>query len=183
MKLTFVTGNPHKVKAATAILQGLDLEFHSLSLPEIQSFSMQEIVESKARMAFDAVRKPVLVEDVAFDLDALGGFPGPFAKFWFQQVGYDRAAEIAIKMGNQRAVGRCMAGFCDGERVICVEGRVPGVIVPKRGEGFGFDPYFVPDGHTQTFAEMGDEKKNTLSHRAQALLGIRQRLIEAGLIA
>lgn len=180
MKLTFVTGNPNKVKEATAILADVELAIHDLALPEIQSFSLQEVVESKARMAYDAVQAPVLVEDVAFDIEALGGFPGPFAKFWFKHVGYDRAAEIAANMGTQRAVARCMAGFCDGTRVLCFEGRVPGTIVHKRGEGFGFDPYFVPEGHEQTFAEMGPEKKRTLSHRALALLGIRQKLAEVG---
>ncbi|MEK7073106.1 MAG: non-canonical purine NTP pyrophosphatase, partial [Patescibacteria group bacterium] len=140
-------------------------------------------VEAKARAAFALVQAPVLVEDVALDIAALGGFPGPFVKFWLHHVGYGRAAEIAMKMGDQRVTARCGAGYCDGERFIFVEGVVSGTIVPKRGEGFGFDPSIVPDGHDQTFAEMGMEKKNMLSHRSRALTAMRQKLVEAGVLS
>lgn len=182
MKLTVVTGNPNKAKEVAAIL-GTDVDIRSCDIHEIQSFELEEIVREKAKAAQAIVGGGVLVEDVAFDVSALGGFPGPFVKFWEKNVGHDRAAQIAEALGDDKVTVRCGVGYSDGEKILYVESKLPGRIVSKRGDtGFGFDFYFVPDGHDQAFSEMGVEKKNTISHRRLALDMMREKLSMEGIL-
>ncbi len=70
------------------ILQMPELKTQAIDTPEIQSFSLEEIVKVKAEFAQKACGGPVVVEDVALHIAALGGFPGPFVKFWHKEVGY-----------------------------------------------------------------------------------------------
>ncbi len=183
MKITLVTGNPKKAEEAALILTDVDFAVQSFHVPEIQSFSLQEIVEAKVKAAYEGVGGPVLVEDVSLDMPALGGFPGPFVKFWLDHVGYDRAVDIAMKMGDRRATLRCGVGFCDGGRTLYTEGVVHGTLVPKRMESWGFDPYFIPDGHELTYAEMGAGKMSTLSYRYLGYVAMKQKLVEAGILS
>ena len=148
-----------------------------MDIAEIQSFNLEEIVKFKAEQAFKEIGSAVLVEDVSFYAESLNGFPGPFVKFWEKNVGYDRAVEIAEKLGNDRISIRCGVGYKDEIQFIYVEGEILGKLVQQRGEsGFGFDPYFQPDGYEQTFAEMGKEEKNKISHRRKAFDLMRERL-------
>ena len=93
--LTLVTSNPNKKIEVEEILVGVEITTKALELPEIQSMDLKEIVIAKAKSAYALVGAPVLVEDVAFELECLNGFPGPFVKFWKQVVGYELALEIA----------------------------------------------------------------------------------------
>jgi XTP/dITP diphosphohydrolase len=181
--LTLVTSNPHKKAEVVEILIGAQIESRALELPEIQSLSLREIVEAKARSAYGMVKAPVLVEDVSFEIEALNGFPGPFVKWWKQVVGYELAVRIAEEDSKYSAVAKCGAAYCDGGRVIYAEGVVRGRICEKAGEsGFGFDPYFIPEGHEKTFAQMGIEAKNGISHRARAFKVLRDELKGLGII-
>ncbi len=169
LPITFVTSNPNKAREAASILGNADIISQALDIPEIQSFSLEEIVQAKAEYAQQHLRTPVLVEDVAFDVAVLKGFPGPFIKFWEKVGGHDVAAEIGEKMGNTHATARCGIGYADGKQFVYVEGKIDGTIIPRRGnEGWGFDFYFVPHGYTQTFSEMGPDAKNLISHRRKA---------------
>lgn len=183
MQLTVVTGNPNKAREIGVIL-GQEVVPHKLHLPELQSFVLREVVEAKARAAWEQLKTPVLVEDVSFALDAMKAFPGTFVRFWEDNVGYDLAAEIAEKIGNDRVVVSCGVGYFDGNEVLYSEGSIVGRIVPKRGEsqGFGFDFYFEPEGMNQTFGEMGPDVKNSISHRKQAWTAMRILLVGKQLI-
>lgn len=182
-KLTVVTGNPNKAKEIGMIL-GQEVVPHKLDIPELQSLELRKVVEAKARAAWGQLKTPVLVEDVSFALDAMKGFPGTFVKFWEDNVGYDLAAEIAEKIGNDGVVVSCGVGYCDGGEVLYSEGSIAGSIVPRRGGegGFGFDYYFVPAGSDQTFAEMGAEAKNAISHRQKGWSAMREMLASKGVI-
>lgn len=79
--VTFITGNQHKADYLSHIL-GVPLRHQAVDLTEIQSTSLEEIVEHKVRQAYMVARCPVLVEDVALGFTALGGLPGPFIKFF-----------------------------------------------------------------------------------------------------
>lgn len=183
MKITFVTGNQNKAKEVAAIMAGVDMEARPVDLPEIQSLDLRVIVEAKARAAYGAVGSPVMVEDVSFEIAALGGFPGPFVKFWNKTVGYERGVEIARLFGDCRATARCGVGFFDGDRRLYTEGVINGSLVPRGGESdFGFDPFFVPDGSDQTYAKMGVERKNATSHRFLAFTAMRKKLFDEGLL-
>lgn len=181
--LTVVTGNPNKAKEIGIIL-GQEVVPHKLDIPELQSFVLRTVVEAKARAAWEQLKTPLLVEDVSFALDGMKGFPGTFVKFWEDNVGYDVAVEIAEKLGNNQVTVSCGVGYFDGEKLLYSEGSIIGTIVPRRGGegGFGFDYYFVPEGYDQTFAEMGAEAKNAISHRQRGWSAMRGLLVDNGVI-
>lgn len=182
-KITIVTGNPNKAQEIAMALDGIDFDFQSFDLPEIQSFQLEEVVQHKVKSAYAAAQRPVLVEDVSFQVAALGNFPGPFVKFWENHVGYDLAVQIAEKMQNNAVTVRCGVGYTDGTQTLYTEGVIDGKLVTRRGgEGFGFDYYFLPDGQTQTFSEMGKQNKSVISHRAKALQAMRNKLQKAGIL-
>lgn len=182
--ITLVTSNPNKKIEAESILTGVAIETRSLDVPEIQSFDLEEIVRTKVEAAHKMAGGAVIVDDVSMDIHALKGFPGPFVKYWEKNVGHDLSADIAEKFGNDRATVSCGIGYADGERTLYVRADISGRLVTRRGgEGFGFDFYFIPDGHNQTFSEMGLERKNQVSHRRLALDLMHGKLQELGLLA
>lgn len=181
--LTLVTSNPHKKIEVEEILNDSRLETKALELPELQSMDLKEIVMAKAKAAYEMVKSPVVVEDVGFELEVFNGFPGPLGKWWHKVVGYDLAARIAKDDSKYGAVAKCGAAYCDGERTIYAEGAAKGRLVAKTGEsGFGFDPYFVPEGHEKTYAQMSPEAKNGISHRARAWKALRDELKGLGVL-
>lgn len=164
-----VSGNPGKIAEARIAL-GFELEAAEVDLPEIQSLDMLEILRGKAEMAFREVRRPVVVEEAGLELDALNGFPGPLVKWMLQAVGADGIARVGEALGNSRAVAHCLLLFYDGEHTILGEGRTEGALIrPGRGHhGFGWDPVFLPDGGSLTFAELTGLEKLAVSHRGKA---------------
>lgn len=183
MKLTLVTGNPNKAKEIQQIFPEVELNSQKFELPEIQSFDLAEIVKHKAQQAQQTLNTPVAVEDVSLEFSVLKKFPGPFVKFWEEAGGYERTVEISRALNDQTVVARCGVGYADGQQTLYAEGVVNGTWVARRGgEGFGFDFYFLPHGSTQTFSELGLERKNQISHRALGWKAMCQLLLEKGLI-
>lgn len=181
-QLFLVTGNANKLHEWQSMMpEGVNLESADIDLVEIQSDDPQEIVADKVRRAYVQVGKPVIVEDVDAGLEKLGGLPGPFIKFFMKRLGKDALYKLAGRDGEKAAVA-CTAGYYDGETMIIVRGEVQGTVVAPRGEAFGFDIVFVPDGETQTYAEMTLEKKNSLSHRSKAIQQLLDKLKLASVI-
>ncbi len=175
--ITIVTGNPNKLKELQTMFPGREMTSSAVEIHEIQSLSLEEIVRAKVRAAFEAVGGPVIVEDVSFEISALGGMPGPFVKFWAKTAGYDPALIVCASAGNWAAKATCGAAYFDGERLEYVEGIVAGRLTAKAGDAtFGFDPYFIPDGYDQTFGQLGSDVKNKISHRALAMKALNERL-------
>jgi len=83
--ITFITGNQKKADHLSRLI-GMGVEHIKLDLDEIQSLSLREVVEHKARQAYEKVRKPVLVEDVALEFEEFGKLPGPFIKFFEKEI-------------------------------------------------------------------------------------------------
>jgi non-canonical purine NTP pyrophosphatase (RdgB/HAM1 family) len=169
-----VTSNENKWREAQAIL-GHPLERIALELPEIQASTTAEVALQKAKAAFEHVKRPVIVEDAGIELLGLGGFPGPFIKFWEQLGGLESICAAADGLKDRRVIAVCVLGMCSGEGASAVEGRVAGTISerPRGHQGFGWDAIFIPDGEARTFAEMSPAEKDTRSHRRRAweLLG------------
>lgn len=134
----------------------------------------------KAHAAAKATGLPALSDDSGLCVDALGGLPGVWTADWAEGPGgrdFGRAMErTRAELGDSPepwgAEFRCtlVMAWPDGRDEV-YEGVVRGHLVwPIRGvEGHGYDPMFVPEGETRTFAEMGPAEKNTLSHRGRAL--------------
>jgi inosine triphosphate pyrophosphatase len=162
--LYFITGNKGKLAEAQSILgdvEGLDIE-----LPEIQSLDAHEIIKEKLEEAQKHHSGEFIVEDTSLYFDALNGLPGPLIKWFMKTVGNDGLYKMAESFRNFNAEAKTIVGYSNSNKEISFhEGTVRGSIVAPRGEGFGWDPIFQPNGHDKTFGEMSAEEKNSISMR------------------
>lgn len=166
--LYFVTSNLGKVDEAKLILN-MELKVASLELPEIQSLNVEEIARQKAVKAFELVQSPLFVEDTGLFIKAWNGFPGPFIKYLKDSVGNDGILNMLKRESNRGAIARTAVAFYDGKDMKVFTGEVEGEISDRqRGESWGWDPIFIPQGSELTYAEMSKEGKNKVSHRRKA---------------
>ena len=175
MKLVFATHNIHKLKEIQALLpQTIEL----LSLSDIGC--NEEIAETAATIEGNALLKAqyvkkhyhydVFADDTGLEVTALGGAPGVFSARYAgaQKSDIDNMALLLKNMESQQdrsAHFKTIIALCMGDEVHTFEGT----------NGFGYDPIFVPEGYSQTFAELSAAEKNRISHRAKAF----GKLIEA----
>ena len=171
-KIVFVTGNKWKAKETEEILN-TKLQISNIELDEIQEIDLEKVAIHKLNQAFKILKKPVIIDDVSFEIDSWNGFPGPLIK-WLLKVG--NGPSILLKMlekeKNRGAYARLAIGFHDGKKAHLFLSKVKGSIAHEiRGDnGFGWDRVFIPDGYRQTFAEMDPKLKNSISHRGIALM-------------
>lgn len=177
MKIHFVTRNPNKLREAREILEGIKIERIDLDVPEIQAKEVEDVVREKARAAANLSGKTVMVEDTGFYLDAFNGFPGAMITWVIKDIGNRGILKLMEGIKNRGVTVKAAIGYCspDSEPNVFV-GVVKGEVAEKeRGTGgFGFDPIFIPEGHNQTYAEMGVKNKNKISHRRRALEKFRE---------
>ena len=174
----FATGNVHKFNEARSILTGRDIAVGMLRAKdtEMQSDSLMEIAQASALDAFKRCSLPVIVEDAGLFIDALNGFPGPYAAYAYKTIGNKGVLKLLETMNSRKAKFQSVIAYCDSISVasVCFEGEATGKITKEERvgsgkSGFGFDPIFQPDGSAKTFAEMILEEKNGFSHRAKAV--------------
>ncbi len=183
MVVRFATGNKHKVEELSHVLQtcGVKVEPVSVAKVEIQSDRLENIAATAASLAYSILGEPVAVEDAGLFVDALRGFPGPYSSYVYKTIGFDGLLRL---LGDTRERG---AGFVSiiayagpwGVRLFRGEVRGRIALEPRGRGGFGFDPVFIPEGDTRTFAEMSLEEKNRFSHRARAAREMCRWLREA----
>lgn len=179
--LVFATNNLHKLEEVRDILGG---SFRIASLKEIgctddipetadtlEGNSLQKARYVKEKFGYDC-----FADDTGLEVEALGGAPGVFSAR-YAGPGHDSEAnmqkllkELERKTNRQAQFRTVVALLLDGEEYT-FEGIVRGTILTERRgtAGFGYDPVFVPEGYAETFAEMGSEEKNRISHRARAV--------------
>lgn len=169
-KLTFITGNAAKAKYLSDYFH-LPVEHVKLDLHEIQSLDLKEVVEDKARRAYEIVKSPVLVEDVSLVLNDLKKLPGPLIKWFFETLGNDGLCRLLDGSSDRSALAEVEYAICDENGVHTFRGSVEGTIAGEpRGEtNFGWDPIFIPKGHSKTWAEMTGDEKHETSMRKIAL--------------
>ncbi len=175
----FATGNVNKFKEARTILGSLGIAVGMLKLKgdEIQSESLQEIAESSVLNAYRRCRLPIFVEDAGLFVDALDGFPGPYAAYAYKTIHNSGILKLMENMQNRNATFRSVISYCDSEDPCQPKsffGEVHGEITTEERReqgksGFGFDPIFQPNGNSRTFAEMTIQEKNGYSHRSMAI--------------
>ena len=174
----FATGNINKFNEARSILSRYDIAVGMLRVKamEIQSSSIVKIAESSVIDAFKRCHLPVIVEDAGLFIEAMDGFPGPYAAYAYRTIHNEGILKLMENVENRRATFQSAIAYCDSSAClpVCFEGEAKGEITLKmRSEqgksGFGFDPIFQPSGSKKTFAEMTIEEKNGFSHRAKAI--------------
>lgn len=181
MKLVFATNNLHKldeVRKITAtraeILSLHDIGCHD-DIPETGS-TLEENALQKARYVRNKFCLDCFADDTGLEVEALCGAPGVYSARYAGEA-HDSEANMRKLLSemdgkeNRRARFRTVIALILDGKEYMFEGIVNGTITEyKRGtNGFGYDPVFMPDGYTKTFAELGDSVKNTISHRAEAV--------------
>jgi non-canonical purine NTP pyrophosphatase (RdgB/HAM1 family) len=180
-ELTFITGNQNKADFLARHL-GVPVTHHKLDLDEIQTLNPYELVEHKVRQAYDMLKKPVLVEDASLVFTAMGRLPGPYIKWFIEELGLDGLARLAQGLSEQTAVGHVCYGLYDGQELHFFDGEMRGRIaaVPYvGGRGFGFDAILINDGYDKTRAEMTEAEYDATSYRTAAIEKLRVFLTES----
>jgi XTP/dITP diphosphohydrolase len=173
----FATGNFHKFNEARMILReyGFASAMLNAKTVEIQDDSLLEIAKTSAKEAFRLCHLPIIVEDAGLFVNALEGFPGPYAAYVYKTISNPGMLKLMDKVGNRKATFRSVIAYYDGVgEPVCFKGETDGELVRSERwgsgkAGFGFDPIFVPLGSKKTFAEMEIDEKNHWSHRANAV--------------
>jgi XTP/dITP diphosphohydrolase len=180
MKIIFATHNQNKVEELKQLVPS---KYSLLSLNDIGCImeikETESTLEENAQIKADYVRYKYgldcFSDDSGLEIDALGGAPGVYsARYAGDQKNNDANIEKIWKelkgIKNPRAIFRSVIYVHLNQKKFCFQGKVEGsIIYEKRGlEGFGYDPIFIPKGYKKTFAELGDTKKNKISHRALA---------------
>jgi len=190
MILVFASNNEHKIKEINSLLGN---SFKLLSLHDINI--LEDIPEkephlegnalSKARFVFNATGRDVFADDTGLEIEALNGMPGVHsARFAGENkdssANIEKVFSLLGNTQNSKARFRTVIALILDKKEYLFEGIVKGTIIhDKRGsEGFGYDPIFIPDGKTQTFAEMDLSEKNKVSHRARAFKKLRDFLLK-----
>ena len=176
-QIRFVTSNKDKVKEAQAILKEIKVIPLALELPELQG-DPETVTREKTRYAFSQLKKPLIVDVTALCFDALHGLPGIYIKHFLEKLGREGVVKLLHPYSDKRATAICSIGYHDGKKIRVFVGETRGTIVQPRGDRFGWDPVFQPEGFHQTYAEMTEEEKNKISHRTKALEKLRSFLLD-----
>ena len=191
-RLLLGTRNPGKIKEITTILEGTGWRFSSLQeFGDVGSaaengMTYAENAIAKARFYSAETGLLALADDSGLEVAALGGAPGVFSARYAGDNASDAdrrqllLSELSKVDGDRRArfVAAVAIATPHGEVLNISEGICEGTIVfePRGSGGFGYDPLFVPNGYDQTFAELPNDVKNRISHRARALMLTRDSL-------
>lgn len=180
-KFVFATNNAHKLEEVSAIL-GNKVELLSMKdidcradIPETAD-TLAGNALLKARYIFENYHVDCFADDTGLEVEALNGAPGVYSA---RYAGNAHNSEANMKkllqdmegMENRKARFRTVFALIINGKEHLFEGIVRGEITKNRRgtAGFGYDPIFIPEGYTQTYAEMGNELKNKISHRALAM--------------
>jgi len=187
-RLIVATRNQKKTIEIREMLDGIcevidvsELEAEGMSLPEVEETgtTFVENATLKAIGISRVVEGLVLADDSGLEVDGLDGEPGVWSSSYGGEEGNHlknnaRLEKELVRVSEEKRTGRfqCVMVLARaGEALADFAGAVEGRLVdqPRGAEGFGYDPYFIPEGYTETFAELGREIKNGMSHRGRAL--------------
>jgi XTP/dITP diphosphohydrolase len=171
--ITFITGNPHKVKEAQGILNnlGITLEHANIGYPEIQG-NLEDVARYGAQHVARRLGKPVIVEDAGLFIKALKWFPGTYSSYVQDTLGNKGVLKLMSDIIDRYAEFRSVVGFCTPKTEPMVFlGTVKGRIGYKEtgDNGFAYDPIFYPEGRDKSFGELELDEKNLFSHRRKSL--------------
>ena len=170
-ELFFASSNEHKFQEAERILAnlGMQINLFKTTLEEIQSNNLNYIAEKKAIYAYDLIQKPVIIEDDGLFINALDGFPGPYSSYVYDTIGNKGIMNLLENSEVRDAKFVSIIAYCDSDCVVKLfESSIPGKIssIIEKG-GWGYDPIFIPDGESKTYANVSD--KDRFSHRSASL--------------
>jgi len=196
IELVVATRNRHKTREIQNIL-GPDFMVRDLAdteVPEIREngTSFEENAKLKALAASRQLPGLVIADDSGMEVNALGGAPGIYSARYAGPNATEREkmdkllrelVRVRATNDGRRARFRCVVALAQNGHLLGIfEGKIEGKIndTARGDSGFGYDPIFVPDGFEQTFGELPEEVKNTISHRAKAIRAVAEKLTRLG---
>ena len=182
-KLVVASHNIGKINEIKTLLAPLKIEVQSaaeLHLTDIEETgkTFEENAKLKANTISLKCGLPCLADDSGLCVDALGGRPGIYSARYAPNRDFKKGMEMFLKeitdsgSKNRKAHFSCFMALANpNQKTKIFEGRINGTIAekPQGSGGFGYDPIFIPEGYDKTFAELGDDIKNKISHRSRAL--------------
>ncbi len=184
VRLYLASKNVGKISELRKLGSYFGIEVVPVDLPkvEIQSESLEEVSLYSVVNAFLTFRRPLIVEDSGLYIEALNLFPGAYSSFVYKTIGIHGVLKLLEGVENRRAYFKSVIALAapNLSGVKLFTGVVHGVIAtePRGSGGFGFDPIFIPERSSKTFAEMNDEEKNRVSHRGGAFRALASWLVE-----
>lgn len=179
--INFVSGNKNKLIELSDIFNAnfKDIEIKQLDidLPELQGFP-EDIVKAKLKLALEKAKKlegPVLVEDTSLCFNGYGGLPGAYIKYFLKAIKNEGLYKMACAFKDHSAYAQSIYGLQKNSKdePHLFIGKTEGEIVSPRGDNnFGWDPCFQPKNYKKTYAEMGEEEKNKISHRGKSTVAM-----------
>jgi non-canonical purine NTP pyrophosphatase (RdgB/HAM1 family) len=177
-KILFASTNQGKIREVQEILD-IPIEGIGLEIPEIQSLDENQVAIAKAQAYFSRINQPLLVEDTSLRFKSLGGLPGPYINDFSKALGNEGLIKILDSFTDRSAIAITTLAFITRpDKCHTFTGETKGniaTLVSGTG-GFGWDPIFIPEGFTKTFAEISPEEKNRISMRKIALTKLKQFL-------
>lgn len=155
------------------------MERLDLDLSEPQALDPEVVAREKVQLAWERLRRPVLVEDSGLEILAWGGFPGALVKWLEKSAGLDGIVRMLEPFPDRSARAVCVIAGFDGEHLLTARGVTEGAIArpaPRGAGGFGWDAIFVPQGSKKTFAELLPVEKDAVSHRGRAWAALAEKL-------
>ncbi|KAL7509615.1 hypothetical protein ACHAXN_008286 [Cyclotella atomus] len=187
--ITFVTGNKNKLAEVRRLLltssngkenNNFVIDNAKIDLPELQGTPIDIAIE-KCRLAAEQLQSPVMIEDTSLCFYDLNGLPGPYIKWFLDDIGLEGLNKMIDGFNTDRkAYAQTIIAYSPGpgKGIELFQGQTEGVIVRPRGPTqFGWDPIFEPiEGGGKTYAEMEKDEKNAISHRGRAFQTFREYL-------
>lgn len=179
-ELVFVTANVHKLEEVQLLVGN---NFNLKSLADLNcdediaetGLTFHDNASLKSNFVFSRYKIDCFADDSGLEVDALGGEPGIYSARYSGSRDTSTNLQLVLDKlkgsNDRRARFRCVISLILNGMEYFFEGTVEGVILtqPEGLEGFGYDPIFLPDGYTQSFAEMPLTEKNRISHRGKAI--------------
>lgn len=192
MKILFASSNAGKAKEVQTMLNDIGVEIVTLAdlaldkdTVEETGITFKENAQLKSKFFSEKSKLPTIADDSGLMVDCLDGEPGVYSNRWFPGSDEDRNITLLERLAdstNRKAKFVTVICYTEPAKKIsyCFEGVVEGTIASKLSgsKGFGYDPIFIPKGYNESFAELGPEVKNKISHRAMALKKLKQFLKE-----
>jgi len=171
--IQFITTNAGKFAEVSEKLDQANVKVIHLdrSYPEIQTDRLEKVLKFAATGLDDEVKGDYLIDDSGLFIEALGSFPGVYSAFVQKKIGNKGILKLMVGERYRAAFFETVFLLRRGDEHEVFHGQCRGTIADaERGKGgFGYDPIFIPEGETRTFAEMSIKEKNAISHRARAV--------------
>lgn len=164
IEITFITGNKKKVQSAQAALDGFDIKVlqEKIDVPEIQDADIRNVAEYSSRFASQKLSKPVIKVDVGFEIEALGGFPGPFSKYINEWLSPVKIVKLLEGEKNRKAKFINVVAYCEpNKNPTSFTSITRGTMAekPSGKNGWGLDKVFIPNKYDVTLASLNDKER------------------------